>query len=632
MAVTRLTGLTSGMDTDQMVKDLIKAESARLDKVKKNQTYVSWQQDAYRDIISKIKTLQSTYFDTLSPSKNISSSSSFGKFSYSVTSAGSTSKAVEITANADITSKSLIIDEITQLATKDTMSGLSSGMRGVKSKVLDINTFKADMGSEDFQMTLAIGSNSKLIKLTQAEISGLSSTSDLVTALNGKISSAFGTEYNNTVTLETSGEIKFDKAGSTLKVYTFGATSTSLNSLGITTGESSIDFKSKSINELFGLTDAQIGTITINSKQISLSQDDTYTEMMDKINKSGSGVTLNYDTLSDKFQLKSTTEGSINNITIGTASGAETLFSNLFNVTDFTDTNFEHQVGQNASLKINGVSVVQASNSFTFDGINYNLKAVSTNPINVGITVEKASIIENIKGFVTEYNKLIDSISTKYSEKKSYDYEPLTDDEREALSEDEVKSWEDKAKSGILRGSSELDTFLSRIRSALVEPIEGLDINLSSIGISSSSYTDKGKLTIDETKLSEKLDTNFEDVVKLFSQQSDKDYGSSNTSERYKENGIGSRLDDIIKDFTRTTRDTKGNKGILIMKVGITNDSSVVNNELTKKLLEYDSRIDDLEEYLADRETYYYNMFSSMESAMSKLQSQADSLVNMLGS
>lgn len=632
MAVTRLTGISSGMDTDKMIKDLMKAESARLNKVKKNHTSVSWQQEAYRDIISKIRTLQSTYFDTLTPAKNISSSASFGKFSYSVTTTGgAASTAVSVTANADASSKAVVIDEITQLATKDTMSGVESEMRGIKTSNFDLDTLKSSLGSSSLKLTVAIGSSSKVIELTDIELSTITDKTQLATKLNDKIAEGFGAEYDNIVSVKTNGSIEFDAAGSTVRVYTFAGSESTMTGLGLTNGQSNMDYNSKTLNELFGLTDAQIGTITINGKSFALSQEDSVAVTIDKINKSGAGVQLKYDSLSDKFSLASTEEGSANNIEITSGSGAEALFSKMFGVTDFTDTAFKHVAGKNAHLKINGVDVVQSSNTFGFDGITYNLKAESTTAINIGITVDKTTIIDNIKSFVSEYNKLIDSISTKYSEKRNLDYEPLTDEEREALSEDEIKRWEDKAKSGNLRGATELNTFLSKLRNALVEPIEGSNINLAAIGITSSSYMEKGKLTIDETKLSEKLDTNFDDVVRLFSQQSDQTYGSGNGAERYRESGIGARFDDIMKDYTRTSRDANGNKGILIMKAGVTNDTSVVNNELTKKLLDYDTRISDLQDYLADRETYYYNMFAAMESAMSKLQSQADSLTGMLG-
>lgn len=629
MAVTRVTGLSSGMDIDKMVKDLMKAESAKLDKVKKNQTTVSWQQDAYRDIISKIQSLQSKYFDTLSPKQNISSGSSFGSFSYSVTSGGVASKAVEVTANADVVSMNLTIDSITQLATKDTMSGVKSGIKGITTSGFDIDSFKTDMGTGNFNMILLVGSNAKSIEITQSELSGMTSAADLVSTLNTKIAQEFGADYNNLVT-EVNGEIKIDKSGSVVRIADLTDMS-SLEAMGLTTGQSNIDYQSKSLKDLFGLTNADLGTLLINDRAVVLSEDDTYVSMMEKINNSGTGVDLSYDSLSDKFMLRSTAEGSASNIEINAGSNTEVLFSKLFGVTDFTDPNFVRSEGQNAIVSINGTEIIQDSNTFSFEGVTYNLKTVTTDPIDVSIAVDKTPIMDNLKNFVSEYNKLIDDISTKYSEKKYYSYEPLTDDERASLTDKQIEQWEEKAKSGVLRSSSELDSFLSKLRNAMVEPVDGVSISLSSIGITSGSYSDKGKLYIDETKLAENLEKNYDSIVKLFTKQSDEAYLSGNGTTRYRESGLGARISDILKDYTRTTRDENGNKGILVNKAGLLNDASVINNELTKKMLEYDTRITYLEDYLADKETHYYNTFSAMETAMSKLQSQADSLVNMLG-
>lgn len=640
MANMRISGLASGMDTEQMIKDLMKAESVRLDRTKQSQTQIQWQQEAYRELMTKIKDLHTKYFDLLSPSTNLSSSASFSKFSYNITSGTSASTAVSVTANADASSREIVINNITQLATKASMSGNASQMRGIAKTDFDFADFRTGLAGKDFEMSLSIGSTTKTIKLDQVELDAIQAVYNagnddaenaFAAALNTKISQEFGVNYTSVASF-VDGRFEFDQPGTVVRAYTFGTNEESMSSLGFTNGQTNVDYNNKSINELFGLTDGDIGTITINGKNITLSQEDSFAQTMDKINKADAGVQLSYDSLSDKFTLKSTTEGSANSIDIASGSGAEVLMSKLFGVTDFADPEFVSEVGKNAALQINGVDVVQSSNVFSHDGISYNIKELSATPINVGITVDTKAIVENIKNFVSEYNNLIDAVSNKFSEKKNYSYKPLTDEEREALSDDDIKKWEEKAKSGVLRSAPELDTFLSKLRNALIMPIEGVGISLSEIGIASSSYQDKGKLTIDETKLNEKLESNFDDIVKLFTQQSDIMYNNGTSAERYKESGLGARIDDILKDYVRTTRDDNGNKGILVMKAGMVNDASVVQNELTKRLLDYDKRIASIETFLFNRENYYHSMFSSMESAMSKLQSQADSLVNMLGS
>ncbi len=632
MATMRITGITSGLDTDQMIKDLMKAESMKLDKVKQDKQYVQWQQESYREIINQMRGFQSTFFDVLKPSTNLSSSTSFSKFSYGIMSGGVESSAVSITASATA-AKSVTINSIDQLATKDTWTGAKTGIRGIKTTGLNL----VALGDADLEFSLSIGSNAKPITLTNAEVVGLNQT-DLAAALNSKISEVFGTDYANVVSLDGTG-FKFDFAGSEVKILTSATNTESLVALGITSGVSSNGYKTKPINQLFDLsTISDLSKININGQDIAISGTDTIDSMNKKLNDAGAGFEISYNNLSDKFIMTSSKEGSANDITLGNAD-AEELMDVLFGAEDPVPTTdpqndaYSYRIGGlNAKLSVNGVDVIQGSNSFLMDGITFDLKATSADPIDITVAVNTESVVENIRNFVTEYNKMIDSITTKLTEKRDYDYKPLTDEQREALSEEEIVKWEEKAKLGNMRSASELSTFLTELRNAVIEPIEGVGISMKDIGLSSSSYQDRGKLTIDEDKLKLALDNNYDEVVNLFSAQSSMDYkDSANRSTRYSENGIGNRFNDIFKDYSRTTRDANGNKGFLIVKAGIENDTSVVQNDISKRINAYDTRLDRLAEYLASREEYYYNMFAKMESALSQMQSQSDSLAGMLG-
>ncbi|MCD4712423.1 MAG: flagellar filament capping protein FliD [Clostridiales bacterium] len=621
MSSIRITGIMSGMDTDQMIKDLMKAESLRLDKVKQDKQYVQWQQESYRDIINQMKGFQSTFFDVLKPSTNLTSASSFSKFSYGITSGGVESSAVSITASATA-AKAVTINSIGQLATKDTWTGASTGVRGIETVGLDLT----ELGTSDLEINISIGSNAKTIKLTNAETTGLDATA-LAEALNTKIKAAFGADYSNVVSVEGS-EVKFDFAGSEIKILE-ASNPESIAALGITSGVSSYGYKTKGIGELFfNSTGIDLASVKINGSTISLSATDTIDSMNKKLNDAAAGFEIKYNSLSDSFSMFSTKEGSANNVVLDDAN-TSAFMGKLFNVADPTTV---QAGGKNAQLTINDVPVIQSSNSFLLDGITFDLKAKSTDQIDITVAVNTESIVDNIRNFVTEYNKMIDTISTKLTEKRDYDYKPLTDEQRESLSEEEIERWEERAKLGNMRSASELSTFLTQLRNAIIEPISGVGISLNDIGISSSSYQDRGKLTINEDKLKLSLDNNFDEVVNLFSAQSSVNYtDSANRNTRNSENGIGNRFNDILRDYVRTTRDTNGNKGILIIKAGIENDTSVVQNDISKRITTYDTRLESLAEYLASREDYYYNMFSKMESALSQMQSQGDSMMSMLG-
>lgn len=612
MSTLRLSGF-SGLDTEQMIKDLMKAENLKVDRVKQDKQYVEWQQEAFRSIIKDVQAFQSTFFDVLKPSTNISSSSSFAKFSYSVMSGGVESSAVSVTATA-AASKSVTINKIDQLATKDTWTGAATGVRGIETSGLDL----AKLSGSDLEFTLSIGGNAKTISVTQAELG-----SDLATTLNTKISTAFGSDYSNVVT-DLGGEIKFDFAGSEVKILKSGENQASMDALGVSSGVSSYGYKTKTVGELFDFTGVDLSAININGQAIALSATDTIDQMNKKLNDAAAGFQISYNQLSDSFNMVSTKEGSVNDITMDDAN-AQAFADVIFNTASMDGSG-----GKNAILTVNDVQIIQSSNVFEMDGMTFDLKATTTDPIDIGVSVNTESVVENIRNFVTEYNKLIDTISSKLTEKKDYDYKPLTDEQREALSEEEIERWEDRAKLGNLRGATELQNMLTNLRNAIIEPIEGVGLSMNDIGISSSSYQDRGKLTIDEDKLKLALENNYDDVVNLFTAKSDKSYtDSANRSERFRESGIGDRFADIIKDNVRTTRDSNGNKGILIVKAGIENDTSVVLNDLSKRISGYDDRINSLMDYLSSREDYYYTMFTRMESALSQLESQSASLSGM---
>lgn len=639
MANMRISGIMSGFDTDTMIKDLMKAESARVNKVKQNRQYVLWQQEGFREIINKLRTFQSNYFDVLKSNQNMTSSSSFAKFSYSVKSGGVDSTKVSVLAGADVKSKSVTIDSIDQLASKDKWTGNTADLRGIKTGDLDITALKTTLGTKDLEMTISAGSNAKFISVTQAELAVIGTAEELKTKLNEKITAAFGSDYSNMVTVNGS-KLEFDFAGTEIKVLKYGSNAESMTGLfGADASQSSYAYQSKSLKDLFGLTNAELANVVINGKTIALDETDTISKMLTKINGSEANVLMSYDSLRDRFTMESKSEGSANNISVTDGSNAETVlskvFGNLANLVDGTGAvvNITRNAGVNAKLSINGTSVVQSNNTFTLDGMTYTVKETSVAAINIGVTTDTTSIIDNIKNFVKEYNEIVDFVNGKLSEKRDYDFDPLTDEEKEALSEEEITKWESKAKAGNLRGSSELSSMLTELRKAIIEPIEGAGLTMSQIGISSSSYADRGKLAIDETKLKSALENNYEDVVTLFTKKSSVSYSdSANRAARDSENGISTRFDDILKDYTRTTRDSNGNKGKLIMKVGIENDSSQFSNEFQKKITGYDDRISDLLDYLSDRESYYYTMFSKMESALSQMESQSASLMSQLGS
>ncbi|WP_273483044.1 flagellar filament capping protein FliD [Desulforamulus ruminis] len=370
---------------------------------------------------------------------------------------------------------------------------------------------------------------------------------------------------------------------------------------------------------------------TVNGVTITATKEDSLKSIMDKVNNSSAGVTMRYDSLSDKFVLESKSAGLAEKVDVEDVKG-EFFKALQFNMSE------EVSHGTDAKLTIDGTEVTRSTNKFAIDGVTYELKGIGESTVTVAGDPDK--LLSNIKEFVNKYNSLIDTISNKlneksykYATKNSNAYAPLTDEQKKEMSEDEIKLWEEKAKSGLLRSDSLLEQALDDFRSTLYAKVEGVDISLYDIGITTSNaWTDNGKLVIDEEKLKQAIQDMPDKVTQLFTQESEIPYDSSDRSTRFKQQGIAQRMFDVIEDNIRTTRDSMGNKGALLVKAGMENDTTDQENVISEQMKEQNKRLEALLEKLQDKEDYYYQMFSAMEVAIQNLNSQSAWLAQQFGS
>lgn len=622
MAVNRVSGL-SNFDVEAMVTKMMEAEKVKLTKVQQSKQYKVWEQEAYRGIADQLNALKNEYFDVLKPESNFRSPSMFAKFSTNVMVNGTASSKISVKGTADLQNLNQQIDSITQLASKDTYKSQSLNIGAVMSKDL-VTDFATDKPAV-FKATLTIGSTSKTVEVNMTGVDDLNTFKD---ALNAEIVSEFGAGYSGVASVE-GNQLKLRSAGNNVSLIQQSDALDSLPWLGVASGASSTEFQGKTLNELFGLSDTDLTTMTINGKSLSemgVLSTDSIARLSQKVSNSGVGAQLNYDSLNDRFNLTSTREGSANTLTLSTD------LMNKLKLTGGT-----HEVAKDAILRINGVDIVKSENTFTIDGASITLNDTHNaidGPIKFNFKVDTDKIVEKIKSFIDVYNGLISSTYGKVNEKVYRDFKPLTDEQREAMSEDQIKQWESKSKSGVLRNHADIENIAAKMRRALSDVVEGSGITLAQLGIeTSANYKENGKLIIkDEAKLRSGIENNYAGVVKLFSSESDKKYlDANNTTERYRENGLGNRLYDIIQDAVRTTRDDNGRKGTLVETAGIPNDISNYTSTLSKKITEYDDRIATLLDYLADKETGYYAMFSRVETAIARLEAQSQQLASQLG-
>lgn len=626
---SRISGLASGLDTDQMVKDLMRAERIPLDKLYQKKQLAEWKRDDYRSITNLLRGLKDDYFNSLKATSNMLSQSAYKKF----TGTSSNSEYVMVSGNANSVAGTHTIS-ITNLATVDkavSSSGVSDPLEG-----LAVSNY--NLSGKKIKITLD-GVTREITLDNYSYTAGSPSTSDIVskasTGLQALVDTAFGA---GKITVSYDGnteKLKFTSIGGASKItLSSGTSNDGLAALGFTSGASNrininetLDsLKSKFATDLTFNAEGKL-KFTINSKQFTFDKTTTLASMMNTINSDlTANVNMQYDETTDKFIITAKQLGDGDNIVIDAAT-QEGNFFGAGGVSGINTGSAATSQGVDAVVKIDGQTLKRSSNTFTVNGVTYNLLKAHSDPATqsetVSLSLDVDGIYDNIKKFVDKYNEVISTINAELSEEYDRDYLPLTDEEKESMSEEDIKKWEDKAKTGLLRNDSLLQNIVYDMRRALSDGVEGMSVNLSAIGITTGKYEEKGKLIIDETKLKAAIQNDPDGVMNLFSQQSDITSNTNLTdaqrSERYKEEGLAYRLFDIVEKNIRTV----SGKGLLLQKAGIEGDTTEFTSQLYEQIDDYDDRIAELEEKLIDKENWYYKKFTAMETAISQMNTQS---------
>ena len=261
------------------------------------------------------------------------------------------------------------------------------------------------------------------------------------------------------------------------------------------------------------------------------------------------------------------------------------------------------------------VELHRDSNTFTVDGLTIGVKGTfgeyNTNgklvvdedeAVEISADVDVDKLMDTIKSFVADYNEIVDMVNTELTTKHEKDYTPLSSEQKSELSDDEIEKWEAKAKSGLLYGDSDLRSLsmdLRTVATSYVWQLEQVGINVS------SSYTDNGKLSIDETKLRSALEADPEKVQNLFTATAGEDADGNPVY-----NGVATNLKSVMDKYVKTLG-SQETKGILIRKAGSKSSAlSMTNNTY------YDR---------------YVKQFTSLETLISQMNSQSSYLSSMSG-
>ncbi|MBU3180661.1 flagellar filament capping protein FliD [Clostridium psychrophilum] len=652
----RISGMASGIDTDAVVKSMVSNYQAKIDKANSAKQTLQWQQEGYRAIIKDIKGLQD-YFDPIS-SKYMLTGNSFN------TNTVTNSDSAIVTGDANSSAKPGTYKvDVQKMAEQAKIEGTPQNSMLLVSNLTG-QTLKFDVGEEEVTLADLTGSKEKLV----ADINSKIAASDL----KGKMTASY-------VSDGTGEYIKFTKASSskdTIKLT--AAKNSTIADIKDTTINSGISSDSK-LSDL-GISKPVSFTLSYdaatNTKPIIIeaTSDSTIKDLMEKVNSATDGsVTMSIDDTTGKISFQSKNYGSASSLKItNRMTTTDTTPVDTDNIITKLGLAIEGEVaigtGIDAIVAITApgqstaTTTTQSSNKFTVNGVAYNLVGVnaSNNIPTVTVTANSDTVVSNMKKFVEDYNTILSTINTKLTEKKDKNYTPLTDDQKKSMSEDQIKTWEAKAKVGILRKDDNLSRLMTQLRGTLYSPVYSsydskdsstgkVALNFGSygtgaIGIETSSIaTDVGKLVIkDEAKLKSAIDNNMDDFKKLFIGTSSSNLDANETyegSEKYKEDGIFTRMDSIIEDYVASpglgkdgTFTLSGSMNIFVNKQY---DNSISGfsgkNTLPDQVYSKVLSVSRFQTQLEDASSRYYAKFTALETAMNALNSQQSALASMMG-
>jgi len=663
----RITGLATGLDMDQLVKETMQPYRIRIQQQQQKKEITEIKQQLYRDVIKESRELYNKYFDvaktdSLLLSKNwgttkfissnenvltVTSSSDAKPGNYTVT--GNTATA----AKAVVTTGISDTDSIVVNGKKFTLQGDTAKVRAenlnkeLQTAGMNVSVRYSDFAGTEagnksgfiFESTVLGKDSAFIIGDTPATVhKGIDGTAATVTGFTVENLKDANGEINingEIVTIDIKDEYVYDDIEKLLqsklkdKKLTAEIDENGHITFSSTVFGSKVDDPKIEINGNGGtftkgidatntvsLGDIKNKKISINGNIIDMSKA-VYGQEVEYLNKALKEQNINVTARLDEADPSKI-------VFTSTKVAAEIGILNGGSISS---------QGTDASLTIKddkgGVYThTGTSNTLTLDGVTFKFTGeIPSEGISVNGKSDVTAVKDKVVNFINDYNKLMEKLNTLTTEKRNRNYMPLTDEQKKEMSENEIKLWDERVKKGQLYKDSDVSRIANSMKSAMRGIVSGVDGNLEKFGIKPvSDYqgTKNGTYTIDETKFTEALENNSEEVMKLFINTPPSVEGMSD-QEKYSKTGIAQRLKSILYNETVTT------SSVLIKKAGVEGSASVANNELTKSIEKYEKKMLDMEKDFSRREQQLYSKWATIESMMNKLNSQQSYLASQLG-
>ncbi len=275
---------------------------------------------------------------------------------------------------------------------------------------------------------------------------------------------------------------------------------------------------------------------------------------------------------------------------------------------------------EDAKILLNGVEYTYDKNSLEVNGLTLTVNATTTDsgPVTITTQDDTDGIYDMIKGFLKEYNTLINQMDKLYNADSAKGYDPLTDEEKEAMSDSAIEEWETKIKDSILRKDSVLGTFSGALKKIMMEGVEvnGKMMYLSNFGINTLNYF----TSADNEKNAYHIDGDPDDA------------NTSGNADRLK-SMIANDPDTVVSFFTQLSKKLYNEMfDQMKAKEGYSSAMTVYDDKkMQEDYDDYTTKIKELEKKLADYEDKWYAKFAAMETALAKMQNNASAVTSLLG-
>lgn len=272
--------------------------------------------------------------------------------------------------------------------------------------------------------------------------------------------------------------------------------------------------------------------------------------------------------------------------------------------------------GSDSKIILNGAELTSSSSVVSANGLEISLTGVTkeNESVTFSVATDTDAIYDSVKSFLKEYNSVMKEMNTLYNADSAKGYEPLTSQEKEAMSDDEVKEWETKIKNSLLRSDSTLGSIINAMRSAMQTTVEydGGTYALSSLGImTSTDYTEGG-------------------LLHIYGDPDDSVYSAKDDKLK---KALEENPDVVIATLTGVFGNLRQTMSDKMAGSKYSSSMSFYNDiKMKSDVKDYESDIKDWEDKLAEMEDAYYSKFTAMETALAKLQSQQSTMSGLFSS